>query len=144
MDVCRRTTQEMFARVPQMQIRITLVVFLASSFVFANAEASSIVGTFADGYELGRRTDKKHMKKIEDIILNVHLTIVYHTVPYYFSKFLKPATPSQNRLSYILVNTSSLMTNTITILAILAILSGATLSITGLTVISSVDAQDDW
>ena len=31
--------------------------------------------------------------------------------------------------------------NTITILAMLAILSGATLSITGLTVISSVDAQ---
>jgi hypothetical protein len=33
------------------------------------------------------------------------------------------------------------MMNTITILAMLAILSGATLSITGLTVISSVDAQ---
>ena len=33
------------------------------------------------------------------------------------------------------------MMNTITMLAMLAILSGATLSITGLTVISSVDAQ---
>jgi hypothetical protein len=33
------------------------------------------------------------------------------------------------------------MMNTITILAMLTILSGATLSITGLTVISSVDAQ---
>ena len=33
------------------------------------------------------------------------------------------------------------MMNTITIVAMLAILSGATLSITGLTVISSVDAQ---
>ena len=33
------------------------------------------------------------------------------------------------------------MMNTITILAMLAILSGAILSITGLTVISSVDAQ---
>ena len=39
------------------------------------------------------------------------------------------------------MNTSHLMTNTITILAMLAILSGAILSIIGLTVISSVDAQ---